>query len=124
MRSGRIKIDGKEHVLCFSVRVVRNCAERYGEVNGLYRALSDKDQVKSLDESLWILEQMMAAGAKYAKEKGIPNEDPLTMDQLYDTCGFDDLAGIRASVMLTINSGKTTNVEAESSPNAEATQGS
>lgn len=124
MRSGRIKIDGTEHVLCFSVRVVRNCTERYGEVNGLYQALTDENQVRSLDESLWILSQMMEAGAKYAKEKGMPNAAPLTVDQLYDTCDFSDLAGIRSAVMLTISSGKKTNVEAEHSPNAEATQGS
>lgn len=124
MRSGRISIDGKEHVLCFSVRVVRNCVERYGEMGGLYRALSDENQVRSLDESLWILSQMMEAGAKYAKENGIRNEAPLTEDQLYDSCDFNDLVGIRAAVMLTINNGRKTNVEVENSPNAEATQGS
>ena len=122
MRSGTISIDGKRHVLCFSVRVVRNCAERYGELNGLYAALSSKNQVQALDESLWILAEMMKAGAKYAAEHGLENAEPMSVDDLYDSCGFDDLAGIRASIMLTINNGKRTNVEAEASPNAEATR--
>ena len=123
MRSGTISIDGQKHVLCFSVRVVRNCAERYGSMSGLYEALSSEDQVKMLDESLWILAQMMAAGAKYAAEKGMDTAAPMTVEDLYDCCGFDDLAGIRASIMLTINNGKRTSIEVESSPNAEATQG-
>ena len=122
MRSGTISIDGKRHVLCFSVRVVRNCAERYGELSGLYAALSAENQVQALDESLWILSEMMKAGAKYAAEHGLENAEPMSVDDLYDSCGFDDLAGIRASIMLTINNGKRTNVEAEASPNAEATQ--
>lgn len=123
MRSGTISIDGQRHVLCFSVRVVRNCAERYGSLSGIHEALSCEDQVKVLDESLWLLAQMMEAGAKYAAEKGVENAAPLTVDDLYDCCGFDDLAGIRASVMQTINNGKRTSIEVESSPNAEATQG-
>ena len=122
MRSGTISIDGKRHVLCFSVRVVRNCAERYGSVNGLNEALSSEDQVKALDESLWILAEMMKAGSKYAAEHGLENAAPMSMDDLYDSCGFEDLTGIRASIMLTINNGKKINVEAEASPNAEATQ--
>ena len=106
------------------MRVVRNCAERYGKASGLYEALSDKNEIKALDESLWILAQMMEAGAKYAKEKGIPTGDPLNVEQLYDCCDFADLAGIRAAVMLTVTNGRKNNVEAEYSPNAEATQGS
>lgn len=124
MRSGTISIDGKRHVLCFSVRVVRNCAERYGSVNGLQEALSSENQVQALDESIWILAEMMKAGAKYAGEHGLENAAPMSVDDLYDSCGFDDLAGIQASIMLTINNGRKTNVEAEHSPNAEATQGS
>lgn len=122
MRSGTISINGKRHVLCFSVRVVRNCAERYGELNGLYAALSSENHVQALDESLWILAEMMKAGAKYAAEHGLENAEPMSVDDLYDSCGFDDLAGIRSSIMLTINNGKRTNVEAEASPNAEATR--
>ena len=73
MRTGAISFDGKKHILCFSVRVIKACAERYGSMEGIYEALSCENEVKNLDEALWLLEQMMKAGDKYAKEHGFQN---------------------------------------------------
>lgn len=123
MRTGTVSFDGKKHVLCFSVRVVKSCMERYGAMSGIYEALSTDDEVKTLDEALWILEQMMKAGAKYADEHGLENEPPMTAEDMLDRCDFNDFMNIRASIVSTINNGKKTRVEADS-PNAEATRGS
>lgn len=124
MRIGSIGIDGKQHILCFSVRVVRHCTERYGSVNGLYAALSNENELEALDEALWILSEMMQAGDKYAKMHGIENAPCMTPDELEDACDLKDFLQMKAAIVLTITNGKKTNVEAESSPNAEATQGS
>ena len=35
MRTASIEICGKEHLLCFSARVVRACTEKYGEVENI-----------------------------------------------------------------------------------------
>lgn len=123
MRTGTIKIDGEKHVLCFSLRVVRSCVERYGSASGLYDALAEKDELKALNESMWVLSEMMAAGDRYAKSHGIENSEPLTFDDLYDLCDISDFANLRASIIATVNNGRKTVVEVESSPNAEATQG-
>lgn len=122
MRTGVIGFDGKKHVLCFSVRVIKSCCERYGSMDGVYEALSSDDEVKNLDEALWLLEQMMKAGDKYAKEHGIENEPPMTVDDMLDFCDVTDFIGMKYSIVSTITNGRTTNVEADS-PNAEATQG-
>ena len=123
MRVGTVGIDGKKHMLCFSVRVVRACTERYGSMSGLYDALSSDDSVRALDESLWVLSEMMSAGDKYAKQRELKNEQPLTLDELYDCCDVSDFVNIRSAIVVTISNGRKTNVEAESSPNAEATPG-
>lgn len=123
MRTGVISFDGKKHILCFSVRVIKSCAERYGSMDGIYEALSCEDELKSLDEALWLLEQMMKAGDKYAKEHGIANEPPMTVDDMLDCCDITDFIGMKYSIVSTITNGKTTSVEADS-PNAEATPGS
>lgn len=123
MRAGSICIDGETHVLCFSVRVVRACTERYGSVAGIDDALSSDDPIRALDESLWILSEMMRAGAKYATEHGMENAKAMSVDELYDHCDIHDLAGIKASLVLTISNGAATNVKVESSPNVKATQG-
>lgn len=124
MRIGTIGIDGKNHILCFSVRVVRHCTERYGSMSGLYEALSTENDLQALDEALWLLTEMMQAGDKYAKMHGMDNAPCMTAEELEDACDISDFVQMKAAIMLTINNGKKTNIEAESSPNAEATQGS
>lgn len=124
MRVGTIGINGKQHILCFSVRVVRHCTERYGSVNGLYDALSTENELQALDEALWILSEMMQAGDKYAKMQGVENAPCMTPDELEDACDLKDFLQMKAAIVLTITRGKETYVEVESSPNAEATQGS
>lgn len=122
MRTGTITIDGKFHLLCFSVRVVRSCTERYGSMRGLYEALSVQNEVQRLDETVWTLAEMMRAGDRYARVHQLDNEPPLSEDALFDCCDFDDLANMRAAIVATINNGRQTHVEADY-PNAAATQG-
>lgn len=124
MRTGTISIDGQKHLLCFSLRVVKICTERYGSTNGLFDALSEGDELKRLDESVWLLSQMMAAGDKYAKKNGIKNPSPMSYDDLYDVCDIRDFSNLRASIIQTINNGRETTVDVETnSPNAKATLG-
>lgn len=117
MRTGTISINGKKHILCFSLRVMRQCAERYGSVSGLYDALSDADEKKSLDEAVWVLSAMMRAGDKYAKENDVGNEKAMTVEELYDACDISDFFQIRTSIVGTINNGRKTTVEVETPKN-------
>lgn len=123
MRTATITINGKEHLLCFSARVIRACTERYGDVSGLGDALDDPDKGKALDEAVWILAQMMDAGARYAKLNGLDNPEPLSADQIYDTSDLGDFFAIRKRVVDTVTQGRATHVEVEPPKNGEATQG-
>lgn len=123
MRTATITINGKEHLLCFSARVIRACTERYGDVSGLGDALDDPDKGKALDEAVWILAQMMDAGARYARLNGLENPDPLSYDAIYDTSDINDFFAIRKKVMDTVTQGRATHVEVEPPKNAGATQG-
>ena len=123
MRTGTITLNGQRHILCFSVRVVRNCTERYGSMKGMYEALSAESELQVLDESLWLLRELMEAGAKYATLHNLETVKPLTADEMQDTCDLHEIVGIKAAILLTLKNGKERNVEVEGSPNAEATQG-
>ena len=123
MRTATITINGKEHLLCFSARVIRACTERYGDVSGLGDALDDPDKGKALDEAVWILAQMMDAGARYAKLNGLECPEPLSVDAIYDTSDLGDFFAIRQRVVDTVTRGRTTHVEVQSPKNGEATQG-
>ena len=65
MRTTTIDIAGKERVLCFSTFVVKACTDRYGDVSKIDEALTNERVGEVLEETLWILSQMMVAGAKY-----------------------------------------------------------
>lgn len=123
MRTASITLNGQEHLLCFSARVVRACTERYGDVSGLGDALDNPDKLKALDEAVWILAQMMDAGDRYAKLNGLENPEPLSVDAIYDMSDLNDFFAIRQKVVATVTQGRATHVEVEPPKNAGATQG-
>ena len=120
MRTARITIDGAEHLLCFSARVVRACTERYGEMGGMDEALTSGSPVQAMDEAVWMIATMMDAGARYAKLNGLDNPPPLTAEELLDVCDLGDFAQLTSKITETITNGKTPTVEAEPAKNAKA----
>ena len=124
MRTAKLTIDGRTYLLCFSARVMRACVDRYGSMSGVNEALSDTDPGKALDESIWLLSSMMAAGTRYARLNGLECPEALTYDQMYDACGIDDLEGLKGKIAETIRESNRTNVEVEPPKNGAATPGS
>lgn len=121
MRTASIEICGKEHLLCFSARVVRACTEKYGEVENIDSALSADDPVKALDEAVWLLATMMDGGARYAKLNGLETAPPLTADELLDVMDLNDFGQLRTKITEAVVSGRETHVEADPGKNAETT---
>lgn len=121
MRTARITIDGAEHLLCFSARVVRACTERYGDVVNIDEALTGGSAVQAMDEAVWMIAAMMDAGARYAKLNGLDNPPPLTAEELLDVCDLGDFTQLTSKITETITNGKTPTVEAEPAKNAKAT---
>lgn len=123
MRTGKIEINKKEYLLCFSARVIRACSKRYGAVDKIWEALSEGEEPEQLDESFWLLSTMMDAGARYAKLEGIENPEPLSFDNLYDLSDLLDLSAAKERIFETIAEGNKREVEVEPDrKNAEAAQ--
>mgnify|MGYP004651750355 FL=1 len=122
MRTARIEIEGREHLLCFSARVVRAVTERYGGVEAIDGALSGSEPVRALDEAVWLLATMMDGGARYAKLNDIDNPPTLTADELLDVLDISDFGRLKDKIAETITNGKSVNVEAEPPKNAKTTQ--
>lgn len=121
MRTAVMEINGREHILCFSARVVRDCSERYGEWNKVFAAMSEGTETENLDETLWLISRLMDAGARYAQHNGLDCPKPLTVDELYDCCSLADFFALRSKITDTIRSGQETHVEADAPKNAGAT---
>lgn len=122
MRTARIEIEGREHLLCFSARVVRAVTERYGGVEAIDGALSGSEPVRALDEAVWLLATMMDGGARYANLNDIDNPPALTADELLDVLDISDFGRLKDKIAETITNGKSVNVEAEPPKNAKTTQ--
>lgn len=113
MRTTKITLGGNEYTLCFSVRVVRDCTERYGDVNKIYDAMSEGKEYQQLDEVLWLLSRMMDAGYRYDKSMGNEPVKPLSLDDLYDKLDINDLAGLQNAVVKAVVEGQAQNVIAK-----------
>lgn len=126
MRTATIRIDGKEHLLCYSLAVVRDCAEEYGSLEGAFDAIDSVDAAEALDAALWLTEKMMAAGARYAERSGLVTAPPLTREELYDLTDPADFRTMRKCVVEAVvaGSGRNVTVEDESGDekNGRATQ--
>ena len=122
MRTARIEIGGREHLLCFSARVVRAVTERYGGVEEIDGALDVSEPVRALDEAVWLLAAMMDGGARYARLNELDNPPALTADELLDVLDISDFGRLKDKIAETITNGKSVNVEAEPPKNAKTTQ--
>jgi hypothetical protein len=123
MRTGKIEINKKEYLLCFSARVIRACSQRYGNVDKIGDALTKGTEIEIMDECFWLLSTMMDAGARYAELEGMENPKPLSYDDLYDTSDLLDLATAKERIFETVAEGNKREVEVEPDrKNAETAQ--
>lgn len=112
MRTAKMSVDGREYLLCFSGRVIRNVTEKFGSLPAMYEAFSQDEQEKSLDAAVWVLSQMIQAGDRYAKLNGLENPGKLSFDDLYDLFDINDFTDIYSKIKETIRSGKQQTVTA------------
>lgn len=121
MRTEKMQINGRDYPLCFSTRVVCRVAERYGDLDGMYRAVQEDDIAKRLEAVTWVLGEMLAAGQRYAQLIGEDAPAPPSADDLLDLFGADDLGAMIQALADTVRAGQTREVEAEPPKNADTT---
>ena len=122
MKTGKIEILGKEQTLCFSTRVTSHCIEKYGSIDAMFDALGGDDLGKALEQSLWLLSEMLDAGRRYAKFAWDREEKAISLDELLDLYGLDDLTALCLALRETVINGSQREVVTEAK-NGEATQG-
>lgn len=121
MRRAEIPIRGTTYPMCFSLRVVKACGEKFGGLDGLDTALTGGgDALEALNNCIWLLSQMLDAGARYDRANGTEPVTPPDEDTLLDTFGLDDLATLRGSLAEAMTASNERTVEAEPGKNGGA----
>lgn len=124
MRTATITLAGEERLLCFSARTTLDINDRFGSLEAMFDVILDnKNPSKAMEASLWVLEQMMDAGARYADHEGIEHAPPLTTDEILDLCGPMDLINLSETIQTTMTAGSGREVEAKPPKNAKAGAG-
>lgn len=124
MRTATITLAGEERLLCFSTRVTLAITQRYGSLEAMFDAIQDKNEPsKAMEVSLWVLEQMMDAGARYADHEGIDHAPPLTADEILDLSDPMEIIKMSEAIQATMTAGTGREVEAKPPKNAKAGAG-
>lgn len=121
MRTSRAELFGKPRLLCFSTAVMLACCDRWGSTQGFFDTLDAGSQRDAIEATLWMAEQMMRAGGKYAERNGLEPCEVATVEEMIDICGVDDMPQVRAAILHTIIVDTDREQEAEPPKNAEDT---
>lgn len=109
MRTSYINIEGKRYPLCFSMRVMDACVDRYGSWDAAWDCVVDNRR----EDTCWLLNQLMTAGKKYAEMQGDTAQDPIDAEALYDMIGLQDIEDVNAAIYDTVRKGRETTVKIE-----------
>lgn len=121
MRTTPVTIGGKQYLLCFSVRVSQQCSERYGSLDNIGPALNSGSEASVLKESIWLFACMASAGRRYSERNGLTVPPELTEDDILDDFDVPEFVQIVTKVKEAVAGGCSTNVDIQTTGNAEAT---
>ncbi len=124
MRTSTITLAGKERLLCFSTRVTLAVTQRFGSLEKMFDFLQkEEDAEKRMEASLWVLEQMMDAGYRYAQHEGMDVPEPLTTDEILDLSDPLEIVQMGAKIQETMTAGTDREVEARAPKKGKAGAG-
>ena len=84
-RTKTIDIAGKTYLLCYSTRTVRAVSDRFGSPVKMNEAINNNaSPAERVEALLFVLHQLILAGARFAIREGIPNPQPLSLEELHN----------------------------------------
>lgn len=118
MKCRTVELCGRQYPLRFSLRVVRDCTERYGSIENIFDAMIQEGQNggQIVDEILWLLGAMLDAGYRYARLNEESTPEPPDADTLLDVLDIQDA---QRTLMDAMVGDSARSVEAESKKNGE-----
>lgn len=116
-RTGKFEFEGVEYPTLVSARVLDACVKHTGKpIDKFFESFSGGD----IEETVFILSEMLKAGYTAAKRVGADAKIPPTYDYLMDFIGFSDLAVANFVIMDTMTKSLRRDVNAEPPKKQEA----
>ena len=115
MRIATVQIGGSSYPAAFSLRVLKNLEDRSGKPG--FDALAEMMETCKVEDVCWLLAEMLKAGAAVAES----DEPTPTADEIMDKFAVDDLHGLTAGVLASLQTVKPT-LEADTSKKTKAKQ--
>ena len=108
-----IEINGRVYPVRFSVRAAINCAKERGSINRLL--FGEGDEAANMDNSCYLLHQMLLAGKTWCEQENEPMECPEVpqLERLSDLISFGWLARNRARLAEIVLDEQETEIGAE-----------
>lgn len=122
-RISEIEIAGINYPLNFSTKAAKEIAKRYGGLENIEDAFSDKAVDAMMDEIVWLLSLLIAQGVAYKRIVEGEEVKGITADELEVVLGVADMSGLKDKIIGAMLSGMKREVEVEIDPkNVETTQ--
>lgn len=82
-RTVTIRLNGKAHTLCYTVRTVRAVTEKFGSPEKMDEVITQSPSAIERTESLiFVLHALILSGARFCILNGIDNPPPLSIDEV------------------------------------------
>lgn len=113
-----IVIAGKTYKATFTARVIAQIESKFGSVSEWEKTMSEEPK---LHETIWILQQMIAAGQSYMTHMGLPDPGIISLEEMEDVLFPDELPGLIGNVKNIVTAASQVKIEAEPAKKAETT---
>jgi hypothetical protein len=122
-RIGEITLAGKKYPLNFSVKAAKEVSARYGGLDNVDAAFSEKSIDEMMDEAIFLLSILIEQGVLYKRIAEGEEIKGIAPDELEVVLGVSDLAGVKAQILGAMIGGMSREVEVEPEKNVKTTQG-
>ena len=82
-RTTTIELNGREYTLCYSTRVVRSIENKFGCPGNMAQKMESDSAIERTETLLFVLCELIKAGAIFAEMERISNPKPLSLDELH-----------------------------------------
>lgn len=121
MRTSVFEENGRKHLTVLSFQAIDEISKKYKNIERVHTLLDKGNMLEQFRVAAEVLVILMKCGDEYAKEFGIENNQPLTVEQIFKCCSPDDLVSMTNAIAETFSNSMKREIEIMIDPNIKTT---